>query len=634
MEKDTLIDAIRLFREADMNSEAMYCWDLYKEQYGEDEEYHRLRNCDKVLVVAIHCEEEIAAFEERQTYKNIEIVSLKLDSEFFSRLLEMLNHSDCKYVTFLEKNQIANPRKVECLWQVLSMHREISVAICTSNYIDGNKTVIAHPDFTVTGISRNRCIGLCNQCFSGKNVLQYCLTEGVNILGTLSNIMIRREAVQNCITLQSQYEPIWSTQILYGLVMNGNIMISPEAMIDVQVSPYNKELVEKKQAAFSEWASGELSDMLCIKIDRKADLGLPACYRDDHGRHSEQVNIKKKITFFYTDKGEYYNFQPLAMEAEKRGYAVIMTGDTEAPAEIGFYCQHCSNPRNSKFSVIMLHDMEQGHTMHPNLWWWERWESFDIGILPGPAWKERWEQCAGFYYANTKKGVFELGYPKSDYVKSEMIRARADQLKQDMHMQYDKTVLYAPSWENDGKEDDFICALQKMKVNLLIKQASWPAQYAHIINNIKEQRAMHEGKYDNVHYLEPEENILVALAMSDMVVSDESSVMTEALMFGIPSLAITDWLIPDTTPSRYASVPMGYVFKCEKKEMSEWVDKILYESRYQKMVQENCDHIFGNIGNCSREILDCVEYYTMGTGEDAFQRCRLHPMYMPNAMWY
>ena len=44
-------------------------------------------------------------------------------------------------------------------------------------------------------------------------------------------------------------------------------------------------------------------------------------------------------------------------------------------------------------------------------------------------------------------------------------------------------------------------------------------------------RALHEGKYDNVYYIEPEESIMTALAMCDYVVSDESSVMAEALMF-------------------------------------------------------------------------------------------------------
>ena len=40
--------------------------------------------------------------------------------------------------------------------------------------------------------------------------------------------------------------------------------------------------------------------------------------------------------------------------------------------------------------------------------------------------------------------------------------------------------------------------------------------------------------------------------------------MAEGLMFGKMSIAVTDWLIPDTTPSRFAEVPMDYVIKCKK----------------------------------------------------------------------
>lgn len=40
--------------------------------------------------------------------------------------------------------------------------------------------------------------------------------------------------------------------------------------------------------------------------------------------------------------------------------------------------------------------------------------------------------------------------------------------------------------------------------------------------------------------------------------------MAEALMFGKASIGISDWLIPDCTPSRYA-VPMYYTIKSTKK---------------------------------------------------------------------
>lgn len=110
--------------------------------------------------------------------------------------------------------------------------------------------------------------------------------------------------------------------------------------------------------------------------------------------------------------------------------------------------------------------------------------------------------------------------------------------------------------------------------------------------------------------------------------------MTEGLMFGIPSLAVTDWMVPDTTPSRYANVPMDYVFKCKKAELREMAEKILTEEQYKESAEKYCNEIYANIGNCCREILDCVEYYTAGTEKAGFQKHRLKPKYMPSGLWY
>ncbi len=62
---------------------------------------------------------------------------------------------------------------------------------------------------------------------------------------------------------------------------------------------------------------------------------------------------------------------------------------------------------------------------------------------------------------------------------------------------------------------------------------------------MEEMRLLHEGEYENVFYIEPEESIMTVLAMCDLIVSDESSAMAEGLMFGKPTIAVMDWKIPD-----------------------------------------------------------------------------------------
>ena len=194
-------------------------------------------------------------------------------------------------------------------------------------------------------------------------------------------------------------------------------------------------------------------------------------------------------------------------------------------------------------------------------------------------------------------------------VSSSELAQCAHALRQKLNLKYDISILYAPSWENDGKEDDFIQALSSLKVNLLIKQANWSDVYDNITENIHQMRLLHEGKYDNVFYIEPEESIMTALAICDLVVSDESNVMAEALMFGKASIAVTDWLIPDTTPSRYA-IPADYAILSTKKTLRTDIEKYLSSPESYSTVFQKGKNLFSNAENCCSDIMDAIEYFT------------------------
>ncbi|WP_243156080.1 CDP-glycerol glycerophosphotransferase family protein [Clostridium sp. C2-6-12] len=308
-----------------------------------------------------------------------------------------------------------------------------------------------------------------------------------------------------------------------------------------------------------------------------------------------------------------------------------MTNNLNEKAEIGVYCQHAHvlQPENSKFSLILLHDLSQGHLRWPDIWEIEKWNKFDIGILPGKVWTELWQDSSFDISAWPRHGVYELGYPKSDYVVDKDIKRNADKLKEKLNLKYDRTILYAPSWENDNKEDEFIESLRSLEVNLLIKQNAWPKEYQFVIDNIERMRRLHEGKYDNLFYIEPEESIFTALAISDLVVSDESSVMAEALMFGIPSIAIEDWLIPDCVPSRYASAPFDYVYKCKKIDMLKNVTNILFSENKSIDIEKHRSELFSLSGDSCKYILDLIDFYIRGNKNESFVKFKIEPKYKP-----
>ena len=128
---------------------------------------------------------------------------------------------------------------------------------------------------------------------------------------------------------------------------------------------------------------------------------------------------------------------------------------------------------------------------------------------------------------------------------------------------------------------------------------------------------------------------MTALAICDLVVSDESSVMAEALMFNVPSIAVTDWLIPDTTPSRYASVPMNYVIKCQKSELQDYVQRFLSSLDNYHSVLKNGKLLFSNAELCCSDIMNAIEYYTSPDTNvsKAFLDKRLSSKYSIYSMW-
>lgn len=328
------------------------------------------------------------------------------------------------------------------------------------------------------------------------------------------------------------------------------------------------------------------------------------------------MKLEKRITFFYTNYTEKQVIEPIAHDAVKRGYEVIYTNNIHEDAIIGFYCQHKGDPRNSKFSVVLLHDMAQGHNSWPDFWVNEPWDKFDIGIIPGDSWEKRWRQCLWNPNAKPRKGVYKLGWPKADlaFENRKEFEAEVQELKSNLKLKYEKSILYAPSWENDGKQDDFVKSLYEFPVNLLIKQAKvTDDDFPEMKRNIDNMNKLHRNFSDNIYILDPEINIMHCLALADAVVSDESSVMIEALLFEVPSITIMDWLIPDCTPPRFVSVPMDFPLKIKKSELKNTVKSILdAPAVYKSNLKQHKERHFVNLGECSRLIMDMIDGYVTG----------------------
>lgn len=548
------------------------------------------------------------------------------DDDSYQDIIDYIKGTDSRYICFFEAGHIYDADRLKTMSGYLEQADDIQIAVSPRNYIDTENGIISK-------------VGLTECVYSGRAVLEHSISENQNLYGDLSTIMVSAEYAKNIPwdIPDSEIDTINRIMILYQMLYYGRVGFLDVPLVSVCLQECNA-------AARQEYKKTESAYKTYIEYLHERGM-ISASPPKIQNITDIPIKVKREITFFYTSQGEYYNLKPIADKAVERGYKVEFTDNLVGEAEIGIYCQHSNwlEPVNAKFSLILLHDLEQGHERWPDMWEGETWDKFDIGILPGKIWADRWAKCACHAWANPRLGTFELGYPKSDLIGSEEIKAHARQLSEKLGMKYEYSVLYAVSRECDGKEDDFIRALASLKVNLLVKQAKWPDVYADVNQNIQEMRAMHEGRFNNVYYMEPEESIMTALELCDMVVSDDSSVMTEAIMFGKPALSCVDWLTPETPSEGFSLLAdMDYILKCKKVELREYVEKLSSNTFAEEIIDEvfeKGEYVFTNKGSCCDDILDAIEYYTneskSGKTEPGggFLEKRLESLYMPCSLW-
>lgn len=585
----------------------------------------------KVSVICIDCDSVyIDLMLGRQTYTNLEVVEAATGKDFYQDIVDYCESTDSDYICFLENRQLIGNHKINNMVAYAERTKDAEVVLCLRSHCEEDGMLVGYPDKDCKDMFENRI-------FEGDQMLLASVRDGKNLFGNLTSVMFRREKAELCMERLKQYKvdgnpQMQKTFLLFEILAKRSAGLLMEMHVMSFVSNFDARGFKAQEKVFYE----EFQTFARLHGWRIKDniSGINKV----HGELIQEIavedmGLRKEITFFATDKGEYYNLLPIAREAEKRGYRVRHTDDLDEKAEIGIYCQHFGKPQNAKFSVVLLHDMAQGYSRRPNIWAVENWCVYDMGILPGLRWKECWERSAFDYHAYPRCGAYMMGYPKSQEVFSEELENRVRELKDDMNLKYDISVLYAPSWENDGKEDDFVQALSSLPVNLLVKQASWSENFYWVTKNNEEMRRLHEGKYDNLYYIESEESIMVALKMCDLIVSDESSVIIEGAMFGKPALVVEDWLIPDVDPSRFANCPFEDVYKCTKASLRDTVEGLLAEGLSNLNVAKRAGDFFANKEHVNRDIMDAIEYFTTGRGNKEFMKWKMSCRYMPRNMW-
>lgn len=195
-------------------------------------------------------------------------------------------------------------------------------------YADKNGNIFADKDYEYDE-------SLSGAVMKGKMLVNYCVNNNINLFGTLSCLMTTKDNISRTIWNEEKYKTkaIKRLSVLLHIINDGIVYYMESPYLAVKQRKKYDDKNEKKEYK-------KLLDELSIKYSTSSNNVIK--------------KLRKEITFFYTDKGEYYNLKPIADEAEIRGYIVHFTSDKKEKAEIGVYCQHICYPENSQFSHSVI----------------------------------------------------------------------------------------------------------------------------------------------------------------------------------------------------------------------------------------------------------------------------------------
>jgi len=338
-----------------------------------------------------------------------------------------------------------------------------------------------------------------------------------------------------------------------------------------------------------------------------------------------------KITFFYNNKHEKYIFDPISEIFRQKKINFTFSKNHYLKSDIGFYCRKPKDI-NSKTSVIFLGGIDQGRVMWPNIWREQPWNEFDIGFLPGDNWANRWKQSSYDYRSQTKFGVFNVGWPKADFLFNlKENKNKIKRFKKRYKINENKiNILYAPSFECFDRQIEVAEVVKKLGFNLIVKH--WlekrEKKFKDLWDNIERSNKKTLEIYKKkTTIIQPGENFLTLLNFVNLIVTDESSVAYEALLKNIPTISVKDWLIQrhKKAISRYVK-PADITIKTKKKFLGRAILKNIKIKKDFKLKKKE----FSNLGKSSKIVVEILLNFLKDRKSVKKTKYYLKPKTQPN----
>ena len=334
--------------------------------------------------------------------------------------------------------------------------------------------------------------------------------------------------------------------------------------------------------------------------------------------------MKKKIAFYYQDLPQKHLFEYIANKVDKKKFDVIFTKNLNIKSDFGFYSDvpKYIDKIYSKISFITIGGMDQGKLFWPNFWLKENWSRFDYGILPGRNWADMWKQSSWYDGSRPKKGMLLMGWPKSEAL-----------LKKNKKKNV-RSILYAPCFETDNKGKDVVDAITNTNIRLLIKHLPWNQKR----DKIKFKDLRENNKKINIYakkklgvraqIINSKENIMNFYSKTDILVTDESSCIYEALLFNVPSVSCSDWpmRINNVNKPRAIKKNKSICIYTNRKNLASKISNIFNNlNKYKLMIKNKKNKHFSYIYDSSKNISSFLSNYPLEE-----RKFKLKPLYKKN----
>ena len=166
----------------------------------------------------------------------------------------------------------------------------------------------------------------------------------------------------------------------------------------------------------------------------------------------------------------------------------------------------------------------------------------------------------------------------------------------------------------DSKAVDVINVVKKLGFNLIIKQFAWSQKsqkkkFFDLRNNINESNNLAKKILKKkVYIVNPTENIMNYYGQADLLITDESSVIYEALLFDLPSLSVLDWKMAQNNsgPKRQPIIDKSVCMTCYKKDLKNKIKNYFenYKFYKKKIIKKKYSH-FSYLNK------SCKNFYTL-----------------------